>query len=246
MGITVTKLALINGTEKAILDQESAKILVDTVNRIRGGEYPKSYVDALFQKSSFSSPFIDLYDAYGFAKVHHLVYSGQMGVFCIRVGKEPVSDRKIQEMNSILEALPPPFNAKHYGGPQDEDGYICWDSPVHCVVTVKEDGILRRMYSIARPTQYCPLEIGYNGIDKTLHTLLFDGMLARWPYESEYIYVFTNDLVGQDDPAFEALLSQCADTMDTAGNPWDIWRLPAPARPAVMQALAEHKEDADA
>lgn len=186
------------------------------------GVYPQGYVDCVVQKWDALS--YDLVDAWCFANVHTWVQTGQLAVFSILAGAYPPRDNEHQTMTSALKALPYPFSGQFWGGTQDEDGLIGWSRPVLASYTLKSQNY--RGFVIVPPCNGCPLEVGTTSAEKTHQQLNPGGsrlMLARWPYNSEYIYVFTSSFHAKNSDRFETLRREKYGTMRDFTNPFELW-----------------------
>lgn len=110
------------------------------------------------------------------AKVDAFVRAGDVRAVLIPVGMTPSRDRH-REGNGrkLTEGLPSEFTASVYDGTDhDGDGLLGWGP-----------GTLSSWCTSA------PLEIGYTDASRTVLHLLESGRVARWPYGSEDVWLFS-------------------------------------------------------
>lgn len=119
------------------------------------------------------------YDQLGHAR---LAFELWYGVLChpgtisavVRPGSEPYNDRYAGLNNRILSAISGKYRAECWSGGYDEDG-----------VVYPQKG------SLHEHLQYVPLEIGSVAPATLLIRLHAYRAFARWPYDSNFIYVFS-------------------------------------------------------
>jgi len=168
-------------------------VLVQYIEQMRNGFYPQGFVDAVCQSTTGWYP--DLYVAYCFANVCAWIGAGLVLTAKVEVGEEPLPDRDVEGNNIILSNLPWPFEAEFTGAKSsqdNDDGTFSWSKPVE-FGQVLYTGVEKAALIGPRGT---PLEVGTTNADRTLRHILHGG-LARWPYESEWIYLFvpTKELI---------------------------------------------------
>ncbi len=199
--------------------------LAATLNR--GDEYPKKYVDAIFQNWERYS--YDIYDAYCFAQINYCIKQGLIQVFQVPIGKEPVADRMHDKMNEILSGLSFPFRAVFTGGTQGSDGFLGVSAPVNAILYDPDSDMNDLAFCIVPDFDF-PLEVGYMGAQKTFEYLhcAWSGLggrlgVARWPYYQDRITVFALHGIGRGNKKFDGLLKNVYGDFDTLPNPWNDW-----------------------
>lgn len=125
-----------------------------------------------------------------YARVHYLVASGAVRQLAVPVGAKPGQDADRSGNQDKLNAgLPPEFTAEIYqGNSHDGDALLSWpqDAAMPWIDGLgnEEQGPLCEWSGSA------PLEIGYTYASRTFLHLFDTGIVARWPYESEDIWLF--------------------------------------------------------
>jgi len=214
---TVAERACQEVVDEKMTDPEWVRLLSLTAAQLnQGKEYPQLYIEALFQKWRGS---YTIYDALPFLEAHALIRSGRVQVFQIPVGVTPCRDRFVEQMDGLLGKLEYPFQARFWGGTQDEDGWVSVERPVNGLA-FSECGELG--FCIIPPRQY-PLEVGYMNAYKLLIYLNGMGYLARWPYGHDRITIFTRYCVGSGETEFEALRTDVWGDFYTLPNPYADW-----------------------
>lgn len=183
-----------------------APVLYDVLRKMRSGFYDQSWVDVVVQKHYDSA--YDIYDAWVFANVHTLVGIGDILYTVVGVGATPGGNNSIEENNNKLwgvsaerilvnerdepvrRFVPGMFRAKFipsYGATgSDGDGYIEWTRKITMGSINPETGERNRR---SFPPGQALLEVGSTKATTTWLHLHQSRMLARWPYDSEYIYI---------------------------------------------------------
>lgn len=184
---------LVNATTMLALHKRLAQepqwgpVLVQYIEQMQNGFYPQGFVDAVCQSSFAWYP--DLYVAYCFANVCAWIGAGLVLTAKVEVGEEPEPDKEMERNNAILSDLPWPFEAE-FTGPasrqDNDDGIFSWDEPVE-FGQILHTG--EKKVALIAP-RGIPLEVGTTNADRTLRHILQNGGLARWPYESMWIYLF--------------------------------------------------------
>lgn len=114
----------------------------------------------------------------------------------------PSSDAHRDENAAKLADLPPPFQAEVDRGQHgaDSDGALKWDRPIQvdaatgavfldaCRSAAKQP--VAAVQTVA--DEWAPLEIGYTLPSRTLMHVLQEGAVARWPYGSDFIWLFVH------------------------------------------------------
>ena len=111
-------------------------------------------------------------------RVHTLVYAGHVRGIRIRLGVEPSKDAARDTNRAKLQRLPEDFTATvHDGLSHDGDGILSWAPDI---VADLPGGWAKD----------APLEIGHTDASRTFLHLAETGVVARWPYHSEDIWLF--------------------------------------------------------
>jgi hypothetical protein len=162
----------------------AAALYYGVLSRLKAGEWPDEFVDAVFQKAD---PTANVYDAYVIAQVFGRTLLGEIGVAFIPIDRGPPRDSEGDAINEILGTLSRPYRARFWGGKRDADGSLGWDEPISFqtgpdwgdTVTVPPGGV--------------PLEVGTMAASKTIALLMpWDDRagVARWPYGANLITIF--------------------------------------------------------
>jgi hypothetical protein len=212
--VTMLRKGVVKTVNNMIAQNSPMVAVIESYYRdLLNGVYPPMYVNCIMQ-NEWSNRQFDLYDAYCFSLIHAAIMTGDIAVLAVPVGDFPVSDKRYEEINNMLVHVPPPFKATFHGGFVDgADGILKWDRPVRAVVTYKNEG--QRGIVIVPPSDTCPLEVGSTESEKTatyLRAAIGNGgefQVARWPYNSKYIYVLTADFFTKERYGFDKLRRQC-------------------------------------
>lgn len=175
-------------------EPDLAKTIAQILARLRNHEiYEQPLVDAIFQKWSRRFP-ITFTDAYGFALVYTEILHGRWRLAKIHVGNGPAGDAQSEINNERLKGLDPQFGATFWGGPGDHDGEFWWHDHLHLGGYVLKDGETKPSEGprITVGPEKIALEVGYQEAGKTLEMLDTQRAIARWPYESDCIWVIVN------------------------------------------------------
>jgi hypothetical protein len=119
----------------------------------------------------------------------------------IQMPCEPYADAEAEKMNAALQdmlrsynasaSLPKMVEAEFWGGTQDEDGVIAFESagiPEGGGCACKLDGTPSgEVLHISGSATRFPLEVGYCGADQMLNHLDSSGCVARWGYGQRYL-----------------------------------------------------------
>jgi hypothetical protein len=180
----VQEEAVARNVEKLFSNPEAMAVILDYLQRLQSGFFKQDYRDAIFQKWDRFP--VDIYDAYAFSAVHASIGRGEIVMAKIHVGACPCSDDEIEKMNKLLSNLPKPFSAEFWGLTCDSDGkVIASESFGMDVITCENQRV------VATSDGVFPLEVGTTSAAKTMTYLQkWPGKLARWPYDSEYIWLF--------------------------------------------------------
>jgi hypothetical protein len=173
---TAHSLALSKVYAAIAKDPEQVRIAHRYLEKLRDGFYDREWVDVLFQ-SPFGSN-VRPSDAAAFGMVWVAIHQGAIVHARILVGKMPAADRDLEHNASLLNALPPPFQAKLWCGNREHDGLLEWSERITLAHTSEEEVL----DEVTLKPGAAPLEVGYTTISKTLAHLNQDRVLARWPY----------------------------------------------------------------
>ena len=176
-------------------DAEWRDCLYDYLRKLKSGYFHKETVDSLLQK--FERFPYDIYDAYCYAKLHHLLLTEKIASALVYKGATPRGDKEIEYHNFILAKREDShFFGEFWGGLADDDGYFSWDVPLNFEVkkgSLTDDKIERK--SVIIEPRRLPLEVGYTAGSTTILHLFSSGGVARWPYGSEdiFLYILTDE-----------------------------------------------------
>ncbi len=162
-------------------------ILDDYLKKVKLSYFGAEYQDSIFQL--FHQSRFDIYNAYSFMRVHSAMMSGEILSLRIHIGSTPFPDKAEAENNEILASLQYPFGAKFTGGLYLNDGYFEWAETLEFGQKLLCDGT---EYKRQVPPACVPLEVGYTKPSTTLFHIMESGALARWPYGSEWIHLFSS------------------------------------------------------
>ncbi len=121
----------------------------------------------------------DVFDAHCFLEVWSKIQLHEIA--CIPIGPvpQPKSDKDIEFNNGVVSSLAFPFTGEFVGGTGEDDGCISWSEPLNAGPKFRVPilpGVL-------------PLEVGYTTGWTTIRHLFYEKGVARWPYQSERIYL---------------------------------------------------------
>lgn len=231
MADTIAKQTVRRIVKEKMKDARWSKFLGFTSADLNAGDvYPQSYIDALFQSHWYDNAYT-LEDAYCFAWLHYFIYMGEVAIAAIHVGHTPGRDAAHRLNNEYLSSLTPPFRGKFWGGIPGggggADGYVEWAMPINAAVRYfDEDTDIHESTWVILPPGRAQLEVGDTRAEKTLLQIQ-QSNLARWPYGSEYIYVFSmNRWVNELDDGFADLKQITFPVLKDSISPWDIFRWP--------------------
>ncbi len=185
--------------------------------------YPKSYQNALFQLHRKN--LISLNDAYCFAQMNTLIYTGKIAVSTIFVDKTPEGNSS--PINAyVLENLQSPFFGFFDGSPTGagggSDGNLGWKLPINGAM-VDRNNQKECGWSILPPGEV-PVEVGTVSSEKMLYYMTGMGV-ARWPYGSKYIYIFYPSWLVKTtlQKDFHEYVSNVSCTIEDSINAFELW-----------------------
>ncbi len=124
--------------------------------------------------------------------VHTMMQAGEVRTAAIHVGVEPPIDRILQATKNkawINMLLPSPFTGELWGGPKDEDGLLWWP---------KNSAPAETFWGATQ----APIEVGCCPAERFALRLQQNGACVRWPYLSEWMYLFVrNHRMSSDERA---------------------------------------------
>jgi hypothetical protein len=124
--------------------------------------------------------------------IAHISYwqnTGQAVWASIKVGHTPFADRFVDQNTAALADLPDPFTADVWCGKATSDGIIRWRDDPALPASLRQ-----------RWLRSAPLEIGDCDPRVLWFHLLRSWGFARWPYESERLYLFLRSLPAGSQP----------------------------------------------
>lgn len=158
--------AIVNGLRsKAHVD-----VWLECWDLLRDGYF--EYVDVVYQPCDDC-----LWQTGAFLEVHTAIISEMVEIVDIGVIGTPFGDRRKKKNNDRLSKLGYPFFGEFEGGRGECDGVVTWEEPI--MIGGREYG----------ENLYAPLEVGDTLATTTLWHLMTEGLLARWPYGSDSIYI---------------------------------------------------------
>lgn len=183
--------------DRMLSDQVGMQALITIKNNLSSGKYGY-WKDIVFQEWDRFEAANALVNAACYAQIHTSLHLGQIAMCQIHIGSTPHADKE-QELNSsdlarglsgLIDSrnrLPSPsFSGEFWGGHGvDSDGTIEWKG--NAAFTIFREGSQDK--EIAISDYVVPLEVGYTKAARTLHHLMFSRGIARWAYESEYLYI---------------------------------------------------------
>lgn len=125
-----------------------------------------------------------------YSRVHYLIATGKVAKLTIPVGATPGRDADREgNQRRLNEGIPSEFTAEIYeGNSHDGDALLSWP----------EDSVMAWIDGYGNETEAplcqwahsAPLEIGHTDASRTMLHLAEGGIVARWPYGSEDIWLF--------------------------------------------------------
>ncbi|WP_145412717.1 hypothetical protein [Paenibacillus xylanexedens] len=194
--------------DQIISKPENGPLLINLLRDLRNGKYSKDIVNAIMQKPRNMD--FDIYEAYCFLQVWSGLLSGKIATARIITGIGPKKDADIEGNNAILSKLLHPFKAEFIPSNSGSDGYFEWLEPLR----LQTQNILLKnsdqIQQVQVESNSIPLEVGYTSAYKTYEYMSTEiGAVARYPYNSNHIYIFYNldfekDLIERTEKMYEA------------------------------------------
>ena len=188
-------------------EPDLAKTVAQVLARLRNHEiYEQELVDAIFQKwGRFPIHFTD---AYGFVLAYTEILQGRWRVARITVGEEPTKDVLTDINNARLKGLGPQFGAEFWGGKGDHDGEFWWHDHLHLGGYVLKGDELDEGPRVTVGPGKVTLEVGYQDVGKTLEMMRTQRAIARWPYDSDCLWVIAD--CSKHSPRFAPIETSCS------------------------------------
>jgi len=172
-------------------EPDLAKTVAQVLTRLRKREiYEQELVDAIFQKWDRFP--INFTDAYGFVMAYTEILQGWWRIARVTVGAEPTKDAYTEINNERLKGLGPQFGAEFWGGKGDHDGEFWWHNHLHLGGYVLKGNELGEGPRVTVEPGKISLEVGVQEVGKTLEMMRTQRAIARWPYESDCIWVLVD------------------------------------------------------
>ena len=194
---------------RAVVKRPSlAALSAEVLGRLRGRTYYEpELVDAIFQKWDRFPLTIE--DAYGFLLVYCDMMIGQIRIARVHVGFRPGADKDVAgNQAKLLAGLQPQFGASFWGGAGDHDGDFAWHDHLHLGGYINVNGVLVDGPEVTVPAGNLALEVGYQEVGKTFSMLREQRGVARWPYDSEDIWVLYR-VRNDDEVLVESMPTTC-------------------------------------
>lgn len=183
---TVWKNSLHDHVDEQMTEPGFGPVIGDVLKKIRSGWFPKWEIDCVLQKHV---PWYDLYDAYAFAQIHTMMWSGEVVVVKVAMGDEPFPDACIKQNDAVMKKMVRPFVGNFYGGLRDQDGWVEWTEPVFGTEFFVDDEDVEHKRLVEIPVGGVPLEVGSTYAARTLGHIYSDPGVARWPYGSKDMWI---------------------------------------------------------
>lgn len=205
--MTVHESAAESLLQDVLQDEKATNAMLKLRNRHtqgemnEGGIYRTGYADSLGSSARYAPHKWPLYQHAAFAQIHALIGAGDVAYTSISTGGTPGSDADRVGNARKLDDTIKPFRAELDMTQQgaDADGVLLWEEPLK----ISRSAGAHFYPSACRNAQYspvtyptvrepgsAPLEVGDSWPSRTLLHLWEDGAVARWPYDSELIWLF--------------------------------------------------------
>lgn len=193
-------------------DPDGPEMIRITYQGIREKRWGADYIAALGQQPRGSWP---MEQVAMFARLHYMVYSGQVAHVWVSTRRGPRADRDREGNAALLADLPHPFTAEvdMHQNNEDGDGIVRWSEPIRVSYTTglidrDPDGTTHPLtLSATLPPGSAVLEIGQSLASRTWQHLIMDtGKVARWPYGHSRFWLFINQDFGAWQRRFAELI----------------------------------------
>jgi hypothetical protein len=177
------EFAAVNYFEKAVIELPE---IMETILDVREKLNRNFYDHPDWYGQYFENINSEYWSLLTFARLHTLEILGEISFYCIDVGAFPSKDKSVKLNNQKLKrGLPHYAYSVFNGGTGDNDGYIQWTKSIY----LYSYDINNIKHGIILPPGRCPLEVGYTKYETTYRHLFSENVLARWPYERDYIII---------------------------------------------------------
>lgn len=200
---TIIEQTIKEQIDKLLLEKpEFATTLYSALRNLKNGCYSRDLVNAIFQK--FDKDACDIYDTFCFLQVWSDILLGHILTARIIVFNDPQKNNNVMANNAVLSKLNYPFKAEFIPSQSGEDGYFQWLTPIDLQQEVRDikdyKGEKAKINHINVPPCRVPLEVGTTSSQKTYDYLYrITGVLARFPYENDKIFIFYNSRFVKND-----------------------------------------------
>ncbi|MFD2114763.1 hypothetical protein ACFSTH_02545 [Paenibacillus yanchengensis] len=150
------------------------------------------FVNAICQYGNYNNSF-DIYDAYHLMVIENYINKGKLYYKKVHVGCSPSPDSQIDQNNQKLSMLSYPYKAifiPSTGRGAEDDGYFESKSKSTFLLRKSGKSEVEEEVFIGK----LRLEVGTTESHTTYKHIFVDGGVARWPYNSNDIYLFYNPL----------------------------------------------------
>lgn len=164
-----------------------SRAAVQTLARLNRREFDPQLVDALMQPWGKSR--LDLYDAFLFGQLSTALNEGWILVSRWNVGRAPFTDNEAEQNAALLNSLAEwsPIRARVIPGMGANGDGVVSSREALTFGTLFVDGLqVERQIKVDTMT----LEIGHTEATTTYWHLAQTRGLARWPYESRWLWLF--------------------------------------------------------
>lgn len=182
----------------------AASALAQARRHLRGGVVEAEAVERIGQTHKGPSKWWPS-QAAAYLRIFTGLTSGEFAQVLIPVGSAPGLDSERQANQTALDALHPAFRASVDTAQDhaDADGQVSWGASITVdqstgVGVPEAAGVRPGTRPAVVPSGGVPLEIGYTMPSRTLHHLLLNGGVARWPYHHHHLCLFVNLQPGSD------------------------------------------------
>lgn len=184
--------------QRAAEDVSWVVLCHEVLQNLRKGFYPRDAVDALGQYFYAPTPA----EALSFLRLWSYVQNGDLVAARIHLGCTPFPDKFIEENDRALQhaCLCVDCEIAFWGGLEDDDGLVNLLQPIS--LTSMNTPQIEEYYGGPKTCSF-PLEVGTQSWSKTLNRLHTAGLIARWPYHQEDLWLFK-----MRDDSFERIQSE--------------------------------------
>ena len=109
---TVWQRGVEEAVHKRMEDAEACRVYCDVLKKMRNGWFDEREMNCISQK--FAGEY-DIYDAYCFAQIHSMIWSGEIVIVEVEMGGGPASDASVKYNDDALKRMVPPFSGNFIG-----------------------------------------------------------------------------------------------------------------------------------